>query len=101
MLKRNEKVSEPFRVQAGTAFVLSNDEMIDMVERGEAKRLANEDTWVAQKAAKVAKLEKKKKSEDCKAMRDEGWAVAKLDNKTALEQWKLERVMAVRNATAI
>jgi len=68
--KEQKKSQSPFRVQAGRAFVLSNDGMVDLVARGEVMRLAKEDSCVAQKAAK--------------AVKDQAWAVAKLDNEAAL-----------------
>ncbi len=71
-------------MQAGRAFVLSNDEMIDLVARGEVMRLAKEDSCVAQKAAKAAKSANKTKLDAWKAVKDQAWAAAKLDNEAAL-----------------
>ncbi len=64
--------------------ILSNDEMINLVARGEVMRLAKEDSCVAQKAAKAAKLANKMKLDAWKAVKDQAWAAAKLDNEAAL-----------------
>ena len=82
--KEQKKSQNPFRVQAGRAFVLSNDEMIDLVARGEVMRLAKEDSHVAQKATKAVKLANKTKLDAWKAVKDQAWAAAKLDNEAAL-----------------
>ena len=82
--KEQKKSQNPFRVQAGRAFVLSNDEMIDLVARGEVTRLAKEDSHMAQKATKAVKSANKTKLDAWKAAKDQAWAVAKLDNEAAL-----------------
>ncbi len=75
--------------------ILSNDEMINLVARGEVTRLAKEDSRVAQKAAKAAKLANKMKLDAWKAVKDQAWAAAKLDNEAALAQWELEQVIVI------
>src|SRR5258708_22758885 len=88
--KERKKSQNPFRVGAGRAFVLSNDEMIDLVARGEVMRLAKEDSHVAQKAAKAVKSANKMKLDAWKAVKDQAWAAAKLDNEAALPRWEWE-----------
>ncbi len=99
--KERKKSQNPFRVQAGRAFVLSNDEMIDLVARGEVTRLAKEDSHMAQKATKAVKSANKTKLDAWKAAKDQAWAVAKLDNEAALAQWELEWVIAHESGTTV
>ena len=81
--------------------ILSNDEMINLVARGEVMRLAKEDSHVAQKAAKAAKSANKMKLDAWKAVKDQAWAAAKLDNEAALAQWELEWVIAHESGTTV
>src|SRR5260370_6520146 len=81
--------------------ILSNDEMINLVVRGEVMRLAKEDSHVAQKAAKAAKSANKMKLDAWKAVKDQAWAAAKLDNEAALAQWELEWVIACESGTTV
>src|SRR5260370_31545983 len=81
--------------------ILSNDEMINLVARGEVTRLAKEDSRVAQKAAKAAKLANKMKLDAWKAVKDQAWAAAKLDNEAALARWELEQVIAHERGTTV
>jgi len=81
--------------------ILSNDEMINLVARGEVMRLAKEDSHVAQKAAKAAKSANKMKLDAWKAVKDQAWAAAKLDNEAALAWWELEQVIAHESGTTV
>ena len=56
---------------------------------------------MAQKAAKAAKLANKMKLDAWKAVKDQAWAVAKLDNEAALAQWELEWVIAHESGTTV
>src|SRR5258708_6635730 len=75
--------------------------MIDLVARGEVMRLAKEDSHVAQKATKAVKSANKMKLDAWKAVKDQAWAVAKLDNEAPLARWELEQVIAHESGTMV
>src|SRR5260370_7829576 len=99
--KDKKKGKKAFRVRGGKPAVLTDEAMIDALEREEAQKLAKEAEKETKKAAAANKKLQANELKILKKLREEAWEMSKLDNETFFMSWETATFQAYRNDTEV
>src|SRR5258708_13156228 len=92
--KEKWKSKNSFHLRVGKPVGLTNNPLIHVVRRDEAKRLAEADQRAAIKVAMAAKKTAQDELRVWRKVRSDTWEAAKHGNETLLEQWEANKASA-------